>query len=134
MKRSELKQRTLKFSVAVVKLVQILPKTDACEAAGEPLVRCGTAVGAAYRAACIARNRYDFVARLGAVEEAVDESCYWFELICESGMLKPEQVAPLLKEGKSIKRIITKSRRVATKQFSRNPDFNDGLGDEDIPF
>jgi four helix bundle protein len=45
-------------------------------------------VGANYRAACRARSKREFIAKLGTVEEEADESAYWIELITESGLME----------------------------------------------
>lgn len=40
------------------------------------LVRCGTSVGANYRASCRAKSMADFVAKMKIVEEEADECDY----------------------------------------------------------
>ena len=52
---------------------------------GKQLLRSGTSIGANYRAACRARSRAEFIAKLGVVVEEADESIYWIELLGESG-------------------------------------------------
>ncbi len=47
---------------------------------GLQLVRAGTSVGANYRAACRARSRKEFVAKMGIVEEEADECEFWLGL------------------------------------------------------
>jgi 23S rRNA-intervening sequence protein len=54
---------------------------------GKQLLRSGTAVAANYRAACRARSRAEFAARLGIVVEEADETMLWLELLDESGIL-----------------------------------------------
>jgi len=46
-------------------LVEALPKTASGAAIGNQLVRCGTEVGANYRACCRGRSRAEFMPRLG---------------------------------------------------------------------
>jgi len=53
---------------------------------GKQLLRCGTSVGANYRAACRARSNADFISKMGIVEEETDEVIYWMELLKESGL------------------------------------------------
>lgn len=142
MKPEELQDRTKRFAVQVMKLVQNLPDTIAGRAVARPLVRCGTAVGSTWRATCKSRNRFDFLSRIGVVEEAADESCYWFELIIDAGLWKVENVQPLLDEGRALKEIFTASRMAAVKRYQRpggsdageiagEIDFDD---DDDVPF
>ena len=79
MDKLELKQRTKKFAIRIVRLVQSLPKTNIANVIGNQLLRAGTAVGANYRAACRARSKIEFIAKLGIVVEEADESCFWLE-------------------------------------------------------
>jgi four helix bundle protein len=68
MTADELKLRTKRFALRVIKLVAALPKTIEGRAIANQLVRCGTSVAANYRAACRARSRSEFVEPL--LEEA----------------------------------------------------------------
>jgi len=111
----ELKERTKRFSLRVIKLVGALPKTTEGRATGNQLIRSGTSVGANYRAACRGRSKPDFIAKLGIVEEEADESAFWMELIIESDIMKKELVEPLLQEANELVAIMTASRKSATK-------------------
>ena len=71
-------------------------------AIGGQLVRAGTSVGANYRAACRARSKAEFIAKLGIVEEEADESGYWLEMIVESGLTKLKLLESLLKEANEL--------------------------------
>ena len=81
MKPDDLKRRTKQFALRVLKLVAALPKSLAGKTIGSQLVRAGTSVGANYRAACRARSKLEFIAKIGIVEEEADESGFWMELI-----------------------------------------------------
>ncbi|PYS82253.1 MAG: four helix bundle protein [Acidobacteria bacterium] len=115
MDEKELKERTKRFSLRVIKLVGALPKTTEGRATGNQLIRSGTSVGANYRAACRGRSKPDFIAKLGIVEEEADESAFWMELIIESDIMKKELVEPLLQEANELVAIMTASRKSATK-------------------
>ena len=64
--------------------------------------RCGTSVAANYRAACRARSKAEFVAKMGIVEEEADETLFWLELIEESALLPGERLAELKQEANEI--------------------------------
>ena len=51
------------------------------------LIRCSSSVGANYRAACRAKSAKDFLNKLKIIEEELDETMYFIELIIE---IKPE--------------------------------------------
>jgi four helix bundle protein len=83
MDAEELKNRTKKFALDVACFCADVPhSTETTNARGQ-LQRCSSSVAANYRAACRAKSRADFIAKLGIVEEAADESAFWLEFIKE---------------------------------------------------
>jgi four helix bundle protein len=76
MNQNDLKQRTQKFALKIIKLVETLPRGRTADVLGNQLLRSGTSVGANYRAACRARSSADFISKMGIVEEEIDESLY----------------------------------------------------------
>jgi len=80
----DLKKRTRAFALRIIKLIESLPSGKSADVIGKQLLRCGTSVGANYRASCRAKSQADFIAKMGIVEEEADESIYWMELLVES--------------------------------------------------
>lgn len=115
MNEAELKLRTKKFALRIIKLVQAMPKIEIGRIIGKQLLRCGTSVGANYRAVCRARSGADFISKLGIVIEEADESCFWLEIIIEAVLMKQELVKDLLQEANEITAIMVASRNSATK-------------------
>ncbi len=70
----EIRQRAKAFAIRIVKLFQALPDTREARIIGTQLLRCGTSVGANYRAVTRARSRAEFISKLGVVLEGSDES------------------------------------------------------------
>lgn len=79
------------------------------------LMRCGTSVGANYRAACRARSPAEFRAKLGIVEEECDESIYWVELIVESEIVRQELLVDLPQEADEILSMVVASINTSRK-------------------
>ena len=98
MTADELKLRTKQFALRVIRLVAAMPKTIEGRAIAKQLVRCGTSVAANYRAACRARSRSEFVAKMGMALEEADESQLWLELIIESKLLPLKRVEAFLRK------------------------------------
>ena len=109
MKRDELKERLKTFAVRIVKLVDKLPNTAAGRAIGNQIVRSGTSPGANYWAACLGKSEKDFLNKLKMVEEELDETMYWLELIMDLRLMKPELLKDLYSENDELLRIIIKS-------------------------
>ena len=76
-------------------------------------MKCGTSVGANYRAACRARSRADFVNKMGIVEEECDKSIYWMELIVAAHLIEDKKVADLLDEANQILSMVVGSIKTA---------------------
>ncbi len=78
---NDLKERTKKFSLAIIDLIDKLPKTISGRSIGSQLVRSGTSVGANYRAVCCSRSDKKFISKMNVVLEEADECCFWLEII-----------------------------------------------------
>jgi four helix bundle protein len=115
----DLKLRTKQFALRVLKLIEALPKSRTGGIIAGQLGRCGTSVGANYRAACRARSKKEFVAKIGIVEEESDESAYWLEVIIESAMLPARVVRPLHDEAVQILKIMVATGRSARESLKR---------------
>ncbi len=109
----QLRQRTKSFALRVIKLVEALPKTTTAAVLGKQLLRSATSVGANYRAACRARSRAEFIAKMGIVLEETDECGYWLELLCESGTMQATRLADLQRETEELTAIVVSSIKTA---------------------
>ncbi len=112
---NDLKERTKSFAVDVVRLVQGLPRNREAASLGDQLLRSGTSVAANYRAACRARSRREFIAKLGIVEEEADEVLFWLDLLHEVGMLATDSVASLRREASELLAIAIASIKTARR-------------------
>lgn len=113
----ELKARSKKFALRVLKVVGALPKNIEGRAIANQLVRSGTSVAANYRSACRARSRNEFVAKMGVVLEEADETQLWLELIIAAKLLPPRRVEALLKEASELVAIFVSSRKSASRNL-----------------
>jgi nifR3 family TIM-barrel protein/four helix bundle protein len=94
----QFKDRTKQVALRIIHLVEALPKTKTAQTIGGQLLRCGTSVGANYRAACRGKSPADVIAKLGIVEEEADESIYWLDLLVEAKILPEPRLRPLMDE------------------------------------
>ncbi|MEY2465619.1 MAG: hypothetical protein QOD03_140 [Verrucomicrobiota bacterium] len=123
MTESEMKQRTKTFALRVIKLANSLSKDFVGRRLGDQLLRSGTSVAANYRSACRARSRPDFVSKLGIVEEEVDESALWMELLAESGIVPLRKLESLLDEANQLTAIVVASRKSVNKGTNQKSKF-----------
>ena len=114
-----LKQRTKEFALRTVKIVEALPKRGTADVIGRQLLRSGTSVGANYRAACRAKSPADFISKMGIVEEEVDESLFWMELLIETGLVDESRLEDLMREAEEILAMTVSSIKTARRNRSR---------------
>jgi len=109
----EMKDRTRKFAVQVVLLCRELPNTLDGRRLGQQLIDSSTSVAANYRAACRARSRAEFIAKLGIVLEESDESLFWLEFLVEVKLVTSARAERLIKEADELTAIFTTSVKTA---------------------
>ena len=119
MNAEEMKKRTRVFALRVIRLAESLPHSPTATAIRNQMLRCGPSVGANYRAACRARSRRDFVAKMGIVEEEADETSYWIELLIDANLIKRERVTDLLQESDEILSIVVSSIKTARTERAK---------------
>jgi four helix bundle protein len=115
----DLKDRTKKFALRVIRMTEALPRNRVADVLARQVLRSGTSVGANYRAACRAKSRKDFIAKMGTVEEERDETLFWLELLVESGQIKLVRVQSLMQEADELLRIVIASSKTARKNSTR---------------
>jgi four helix bundle protein len=98
----DLKKRFMEFAINVALLIQKLPKSTINSAYGNQLVRSSSSPGTNYRAALRGKSTADFLNKLKIVEEELDESLYFLELLHYFNPdLRPE-LTELIKEANEL--------------------------------
>ncbi len=110
MNSDELKDRLKKFSLRIAKLVDAMPTNSLTSVTiAHQIIRSGTSPAANYRAACIAKSDKDFLNKLKMVEEELDETLHWLEMIVDCGILPEKRMEDIQQENKELLSIIVKS-------------------------
>src|SRR5471032_1297339 len=107
MGKTELEERTLKFSLQIIGVIADLPKSMEGNVMGRQLLRSGTSIGANYREAGRAESRADFIHKIGIAEKEAAETEYWLELILRSQLPGPPELLDLLDVSREILAILT---------------------------
>jgi four helix bundle protein len=129
----QLKERTLSFAVSVLRLVDTLQQTSCAQVIGRQLAKCSTSVGANYRAACNARSRQEFIAKLCIVVEEADESIFWLDVLMRMAYLPRTTVVPLRDEATELRSVFSRSVGTARANLrarqgaSRSKQINDPM-------
>lgn len=107
----QLRIRTKVFALDIIKLFQMLPKSDEARIIGKQLLRSGTSVAANFRASCRARSVKEYYAKICIVVEECDESVFWLEVLEESEIYKADLQKELLKESEELIAIFAKTKK-----------------------
>ena len=74
MTNEELRSRTKQLALRLMRLTRSLPRNTEGSIIGRQLLRSGTSAAANYRAACRARSKAEFIAKLSIVVEEMDDA------------------------------------------------------------
>ena len=122
MEHEDLKKRTKAFALHIINLYSSLPKRPEAQVIGRQILRSGTSVGANYREGSRARSKQEFIAKLGICLQELEETAYWLELLVDSGLVKQDVVAPLLKENDELTAIFVSSINTLKKRRKKKSD------------
>ena len=115
----DLKVRTKKFALRIIKLYQSLPKTGEAQVIGKQVLRSGTSVGAQYREACRGKSPADFVNMMGGGLKELDETAYWLELLVEGEIVPAAKLTDLQKETDELTAIFVSSINTSKRNNSK---------------
>jgi four helix bundle protein len=111
-----LKKRTKKFAVDIIKFCNSLKPSKASGVITYQQVKSATSTGANYRAACKARSKAEFFSKISIVVEEVDESEYWLEVINDANLSdNVKELKQLLKEANELNKIMSKAKSTTFK-------------------
>ena len=109
----KLKQRTKLFAIGIIKMYRTLPKTTEAQIINRQLLRSSTSLAANYRAACRARSKAEFTAKMCIVVEETDETVFWIELLVETNIIPLKSIKGLNAEINELLAIFSTARRTA---------------------
>ncbi len=114
-----LKKRSSVFSARLIRFIDTMPHRTTADVLARQVVRSATSVAANYRAACRARSRAEFAAKLHIVQEEADETVYWLELIGQTSSSPSEELNWLRKEATELTAIFTAACATARRNLKR---------------
>ena len=109
----DIRDRTKKFAIRIVRLFRALPRSVEAQVMGKQLLRCGTSFAANYRAVCRSWSKAEFIARIGVVAEEADESVLWLELLEETQTLSSKRLQDIMREARELTAIFSASQKTS---------------------
>lgn len=102
-----IRERSFRFGVEIVKLVKAFPRDTAGFAIGGQVLRSGTSVGANIEEAQNCGSRKDFIHTLTISLKEARETEYWLKIINEVKLADQDLVVALLLEVNELIKILT---------------------------
>ncbi len=118
MNSAELKERTIRFAVRVLRLANALPNAASGRAVSNQAARSGCSVAANYRAALRGKSRADLINKITIVLEEADETDLWLVITVRAGMLPAKRLRALQTEANELTRIFNATRTTARNHKS----------------
>ena len=109
MTKEVLKQRLKQYALSVARLVLKLPYNIVNKNYSDQCNRSASSSAANYRAALRAKSNADFINKFKIVEEELDESLFFLEMMEEMNPSFSEEIKPIYKEGNELLAIIVAS-------------------------
>ena len=102
-------ERLKQYALQYAKLVLNLPDNFVNKNFSDQGTRSASSSAANYRAACRAKSHPDFINKLKIVEEELDESIFFLEMILELSPSSKDTTSKLRREGNELLSIIVAS-------------------------
>ncbi len=122
MDKIELQIRLKDFAIRIIKMVDSMPRTISADALARQIVRSGTSPSANYRAALLGKSDKDFLNKLKMVEEELDETLHWIEIIMETKIIPPQRLQSLHEECYELLKIIVSTIVTTKKRINTDND------------
>jgi four helix bundle protein len=94
--------RTLQFSLDIVRLHAELPVGGVRFVLGDQLLSSGTSPAAHFRESLRARSKAEYVAKLNSGLMELEETVYWLELLRANEALSSARIDPVISEAKQL--------------------------------
>ncbi len=118
MDESELKRRLKQLAINTAKLCTKLPLNVANKVYTGQVVRSSSPSAANYWSACRAKSTPDFINKLKTVEEELDETMFFYEMLTEFNPSFKDDLRELYKEANELLSIIVASIKTANNNFA----------------
>jgi four helix bundle protein len=116
----QLKERYKRIAINTATYIQKLEKNTINNAYSNQLIRSSSSPAANYRAACRAKSTADFINKLKIVEEELDESIFFLELLEHFNPALSDYNKALIKEASELLAITVQSIKTSRIKLDSN--------------
>jgi len=105
--KKDILERTVNYSVSLVRLYRELEKDSVGRVLGKQLLSSGTAIGANVHEAQGGQSKADFIAKMSIAHKEVRESAYWLRLIQETELISANRLSDVSHETGQLIKILS---------------------------
>jgi four helix bundle protein len=114
-----LKERLKQLAIRTAWLCTKVPQNLINKVYTGQLVRCSSSSASNYRSACRGKSKADFINKLRIVEEELDESMFFYEMLAEFNSDNKNELRELYKEADELLSIIVASINTAISNVEK---------------
>jgi four helix bundle protein len=105
----DIKARAYKYALAVIRLIDGLPREATSQIVGKQLLRSATSVGANIAEAQAASSRREFTNFMSHALKSANESRFWIGLLRDSGRVRYDDIVEIYHETRELSNILAAS-------------------------
>ena len=117
MDKKQLSNRLKQLAIRTARFCLKLPYSIGNKIYIGQILRSSCSAASNYRAACRGKSRADFIFKLKIVEEELDETLFFYEMLAEFNVTFKLELRELFKEGNELLSIIVSSINTASKKI-----------------
>ena len=107
MGENAIREKSKLFAIRVIRLYQFLTDKKREFTISKQLLRAGTSIGANVREATQAFSKNDFTYKMSIALKECDETCYWLEILQETGYVSPAQYENIYNDAQELFKMLT---------------------------
>ena len=107
------------FALRIVNMYKYLCGEKREYVMSKQVLRSGTSIGANVREAIRGQTKPDFIAKMSVAQKEAEETCYWLELLYESGYLSRNIFESMYRDNLEINRILASIIITARQNLKR---------------
>ena len=112
-KFQDTEERTYKFAIQIIKLVNEFPKNTAAFILGKQIIRSGTSINSNVVHGKASLSKKEFAYYFNNAKKEAKETKNWLLMSVDSGLIRHERVKNLIDENEQIIKILVKSVKTA---------------------
>ena len=106
MKESIIMDKSKNFALRIINMYKYLCVEKREYVISKQVLRSGTSIGANVREGVRGQTKPDFIAKMSVAQKEAEETCYWLELLYESGYINKSIFESMYMDNLEINRIL----------------------------